>query len=58
MKPQPSSEEKQAAFSAFREQMARDVQDGIEGHEATMTRMGFLFLGIFVAVIAIAALLP
>lgn len=58
MKPQPSADEKQAAFAAFREQMARDVDDGIQGHEASMTRMGFLFLGIFVAVIVVAALLP
>lgn len=58
MKPQPSADEKQAAFMAFREQMARRVDDGIQEHEASMTRMGFLFLGIFIAVIAIAALLP
>lgn len=58
MKPKPSTEEKDAAFAAFRQQMARDVEDGIEGHEAAMTRMGFLFLGIFIAVIVVAAILP
>lgn len=35
-----------------------DVEDGIQGHEAAMTRMGFLFLGIFIAVIVVAAILP
>lgn len=58
MKPKPSPEEKDAAFQAFREQMARDVEGGIDGHEAAMTRMGFLFLGIFIAVIVVAAVLP
>jgi len=38
--------------------MAHEVEEGIEHHEASMTKMGFLFLGIFIAVIAIAALLP
>jgi hypothetical protein len=38
--------------------MAHEVEEGIDHHEQSMTRMGFLFLGIFVAVIAIAALLP
>ncbi|MEN9495221.1 MAG: hypothetical protein RLZZ516_2788 [Cyanobacteriota bacterium] len=58
MKPNPTPEDRDAAFAAFREQMARDVEDGIEGHEAAMTRMGFLFLGIFIAVIVVAAILP
>lgn len=55
---QPSPEEKQAAFVAFREELDHEVEHGIEHHEASMTKMGFLFLGIFIAVIAIAALLP
>ena len=55
MKPKLSTEDKDAAFAAFREQMSRDVQVGIAGHEAAMTRMGFLFLAIFIAV---AAVLP
>jgi len=58
MKQVPNAEDKQAALDAFREQMAHEVEEGIEHHEASMTKMGFLFLGIFVAVIAIAALLP
>ena len=58
MKPKLSTEEKDAAFAAFREQMSRDVQVGIAGHEAAMTRMGFLFLAIFIAVIVVAAVLP
>lgn len=55
---QPSPEEKQAAFVAFREELDQEVQHGIENHEASMTKMGFIFLGIFIGVIAIAALLP
>ena len=58
MKQVPNAEDKQAALEAFREQMAHEVEEGIEHHEASMTKMGFMFLGIFVAVIAIAALLP
>ena len=58
MKQVPNAEDKQAALEAFREQMAHEVEEGIEHHEQNMTRMGFLFLGIFVAVIAIAAHLP
>ena len=45
-------------FELDRSLMAHEVEEGIEHHEASMTKMGFLFLGIFVAVIAIAALLP
>ncbi len=55
---QPSPEEKQAALAAFREDLEHEVEHGIEHHEASMTKMGFLFLGIFVGVIALAALLP
>ncbi|MFZ9148521.1 MAG: hypothetical protein ACO274_04895 [Vulcanococcus sp.] len=58
MKKVPDAAEKQAALDAFREEMAHEVEEGIDHHEQSMTRMGFLFLGIFVAVIAIAALLP
>jgi len=57
MRPKLSTEDKDAAFAAFREQMSRDVQVGIAG-EAAMTRMGFLFLAIFIAVIVVAAVLP
>lgn len=55
---EPSPEEKQAAFLAFRQDLEQEVEHGIEHHEASMTRMGFLFLAIFIGVIAIAALLP
>ncbi len=55
---EPSSEEKQAAFVAFREELDQEVQHGIDHHEASMTRLGFLVLGIFIAVIGLAALLP
>ena len=58
MRNAPSPEEKNAAFEAFREDLDKAVDKGMEDHEAKMTKMGFLFLGIFVGVIAIAALLP
>ncbi|MCP9816578.1 hypothetical protein KBY76_07820 [Synechococcus sp. GreenBA-s] len=55
---EPSPEQKQAAFVAFREELDQEVEHGIEHHEASMTKMGFMFLGIFIGVIALAALLP
>ncbi len=55
---EPSPDEKQAAFVAFREDLDHEVEHGIEHHEASMTKMGFMFLGIFIGVIALAALLP
>ena len=54
----PSPDEKNAAFEAFRADLDKAVEKGMDDHESKMTKMGFLFLGIFVAVIAIAALLP
>jgi len=54
----PTPEEKEAAFDAFRADLEKAVDKGMEDHESKMTKMGFLFLGIFVGVIAIAALLP
>ncbi|WP_198537798.1 hypothetical protein [Vulcanococcus limneticus] len=54
----PSPEEKNAAFEAFRSDLMRSVDKGMKDHESKMTKMGFLFLGIFVGVIALAALLP
>ena len=53
-----SPEEKQAAFDSFRGDLEKAVDKGMENHESKMTKMGFLFLGIFVGVIALAALLP
>jgi hypothetical protein len=58
MRNQPSPEEKAKAFDAFRDDLHKAVDHGIEDHESKMTKMGFLFLGIFVGVIALAALLP
>jgi hypothetical protein len=58
MSSHPTPEEKDQAFAAFRSDLGKAVDDGIAGHEASMTKMGFLFLGIFVGVIALAALLP
>lgn len=58
MRQDHTPEEKTAAFEAFRTDLAKSVDQGMEDHESKMTKMGFLFLGIFVAVIAIAALLP
>lgn len=51
-------EEKEEVFDSFRDRIQTDVQAGIDSHEAKMTKMGFLFLGIFVGVIVVAALLP
>ena len=58
MRTDPTPEEKEAAFDAFRDDLDKAVDQGMEDHESKMTKMGFLFLGIFVGVIAIAALLP
>lgn len=58
MKQEPSSTEKSEAFEQFREDLAEAVQEGVDDHESKMTKMGFLFLGIFVGVIALAAVLP
>lgn len=58
MRNDPTPDEKAAAFEAFRNDLVKSVGKGMEDHESKMTRMGFLFLGIFVAVIAVAALLP
>lgn len=54
----PTPEEKSAAFDRFRVDLEKAVAKGMDDHESKMTKMGFLFLGIFVGVIAIAALLP
>ena len=58
MKKHPTDSEKQAAFDSFRDDLQVSVEKGIDDHESKMTKMGFMFLGIFVGVIAIAALLP
>lgn len=46
------------AMDSFRAEMKDAIDEGVDDHEANMTKMGFLFLGIFVSVIAIAAFLP
>ena len=58
MRIDPTPEEKAAAFDSFRDELTKSVDKGMEDHESKMTKMGFLFLGIFVGVIALAALLP
>ena len=58
MKNHPTDSEKQAAFDSFRDELEVSVEKGIDDHESKMTKMGFMFLGIFIGVIAIAALLP
>lgn len=58
MRQPPSPEEKEQAFEAFRADLEKAVEQGVQDHEAKMTRLGFVFLGVFVAVIALAALLP
>ncbi|MCT0250146.1 hypothetical protein [Synechococcus sp. CS-197] len=46
------------AMDSFRSEMKDAIDEGVDDHEANMTKMGFLFLGIFASVIAIAAFLP
>ncbi len=58
MRQNPSESEKLESFDRFREEMAKDVVEGVDDHESKMTKMGFMFLGIFVGVIALAAFLP
>jgi type II secretory pathway component PulF len=58
MRQNPSESEKLESFERFREEMAKDVDEGVDDHESKMTKMGFMFLGIFVGVIALAAFLP
>ena len=58
MRQNPTESEKLESFDRFREEMAKDVDEGVDGHESKMTKMGFMFLGIFVGVIALAAFLP
>ena len=58
MRQNPSESEKLESFERFRENMAKDVDEGVDDHESKMTKMGFVFLGIFVGVIALAAFLP
>ena len=58
MRQNPSESEKLESFERFREEMSKDVDKGVDDHESKMTKMGFMFLGIFVGVIALAAFLP
>ena len=58
MKKHPTDSEKHEAFDSFMDDLHVSVEKGIDDHESKMTKMGFMFLGIFVGVIAIAALLP
>lgn len=54
----PAPQDKDAAFDAFRADLEKAVDQGMDDHESKMTKMGFVFLGIFAGVIALAALLP
>lgn len=58
MKETPSRQERDRQFDAFRDDLHKAVDQGMEDHESKMTKMGFLFLGIFAGVIALAAFLP
>lgn len=55
---QPTPEEKEAAFAAFREELNEKVEEGIDDHESSMAKIGFLMLGVFIGVIVLASLLP
>ena len=57
-KQSPDSKQKEQSFGAFRSELHEVFDDAIEKHEAKMTKLGFVFLAVFLAVIAIAALLP
>jgi len=57
LKPVPP-EDKERTLSEFRERVTADVQAGIDGHERKMTRLGFVFLAIFVGVVGLMAVLP
>jgi hypothetical protein len=54
----PDPEQKKQAFDAFRADLNKVFDGAIERHEAKMTKLGFVFLAVFVGVIALAALLP
>ena len=54
----PSDEEKEKAFDSFRSDLDAAVEKGVNDHESKMTKMGFIFLGIFVGIIAITAFIP
>ncbi len=58
MRKLPTPDEKDEAFEAFRSDLEKAVDQGVQDHEAKMTRLGFVFLGLFLGVIALAALLP
>ena len=54
----PSDAEKEKAFHSFRSDLDAAVEKGVNDHESKMTKMGFIFLGIFVGIIAITAFIP
>ena len=54
----PSDAEKEKAFNLFRSDLDAAVEKGVNDHESKMTKMGFIFLGIFVGIIAITAFIP
>ena len=58
MRQNPSESEKLESFERFREEMSKDVDEGVDDHESKITKMGFMFLGLFVGVITLAAFLP
>ena len=56
---QPSdNQNREAIFTGLREELDEAFDEAIEQHEAKMTKLGFVFLGVFVGVIVLAALLP
>jgi hypothetical protein len=54
----PSDAEKAKAFHSFRSDLDEAVEKGVNDHESKMTRMGFIFLSIFVSVIVMTAFIP
>ena len=41
MRQNPTESEKLESFDRFREEMAKDVDEGVDDHESKMTKMGF-----------------
>ena len=54
----PDPKQREQIFADFRSELGKRFDVAIEQHEAKMTKLGFVFLAVFLGVIAVAALLP
>ena len=57
-KQSPDPKQREQMFADFRVELDQKFANEIQQHEAKMTKLGFVFLGVFLGVIAIAAFLP